>query len=84
MVAANIPASVYMRNKQLFGGDSEFIKYVVCPECHLLYKEGAHIIALKHALLHLVRFVVPNYLRKLSLEMETEGFTHTWSTLMPA
>ena len=37
MVAANIPTSVYMRNKQLFGGGSEFIKYVVCPECHSLY-----------------------------------------------
>ena len=37
VVAANIPTSVYMRNKQLFGGGSEFIKYVVCPECHSLY-----------------------------------------------
>ena len=67
MVAANIPTSVYMRNKQLFGGGSEFIKYVVCPECQSLYKfedclekRGLHY-SVKHALLlHLVRYVVLN------------------------
>ena len=91
MVAANIPTSVYMRNKQLFGGGSEFIKYVVCPECHSLYKfedclekRGSHYSVKTCSVSTFGKVCGTKLVKKLYLETETEGFTHTKSTLIPA